>query len=360
MTEARYDIVVIGGGIAGISAAARLAPHANTLVLEAEDSLGYHASGRSAAMFEENYGLPTTVALNRASRADLVEREVLTPRGLLLVAGIGDEDRFDADLSAMGLPEIDPSEAAGRVPILRQDRVARAAFHDDAWDIDTDRLIQSFAKDLRAHGGDIRTNAQVTRIERHGPDWLVGYADSAIRTSVIVNASGAWADRVATLAGIAPIGLTPCRRSMARLPAPGGQDVSGWPMVLAAGEAWYAKPDAGKLLVSPGDEDPVDPHDAWADDLVIAEGLARYEAMVTDPVTRVEVTWAGLRTFAPDRSLVIGPEPGEPTFLWCAGQGGYGMQTSPAVSACLAAHITGWPHGVDANVVQALLPGRFR
>jgi glycine/D-amino acid oxidase-like deaminating enzyme len=147
---------------------------------------------------------------------------------------------------------------------------------------------------------------------------------------------------------------------MARLPAPGGHDLRGWPMILGAGETWYAKPDAGALLVSPADEDPMEPFDAWPDDLVLAEGLARYEAMVTEPVRRVEKSWAGLRTFSPDRSLVLGPEPGVDGFFWCAGQGGYGIQSSPAASACLAAHVTGAPQDLPPDIVAALLPARFR
>jgi glycine/D-amino acid oxidase-like deaminating enzyme len=177
---------------------------------------------------------------------------------------------------------------------------------------------------------------------------------------ILVDAAGAWADRIAAMAGIAPLGLTPLRRSMARIPAPGGRDVSAWPMIFGAGESWYAKPDAGKLIVSPAEEDPAEPHDAWADDMVLAEGLARYEARVTEPVTRVETSWAGLRTFAPDRCLVLGPDPLDPAFVWCAGQGGYGFQTSPAASALVAALVAGTAPDLPPEVVAALAPDRFR
>jgi len=357
-----FDFLVIGGGIAGISAGARLAPHGTTCVLEAESALGYHASGRSAALFEETYGLWSTVALNRASHGYLATAHggVLSERGLMLVAGKGQEATFESDLAHMPLPEISLDEARERVPILDADALTRAAYHGEAWDIDTDRLLQNYARELRGHGGRVRVKAAVTAIAKAPEGWRVTAGGEEHEARILVNAAGAWADRIAALAGATPIGLTPLRRSMARLPAPGDQDVSGWPMILGAGESWYAKPDAGALLVSPGDEDPAEPHDAWADDMVIAEGLARYEAMVTEPVTRLLATWAGLRTFSPDRHLVIGPDPDLRDFFWCAGQGGYGMQSSPAASACLAAHVTGQAPPVDAATVAALSPARIR
>ncbi|GAB4274613.1 MAG: hypothetical protein Kow0013_28700 [Pararhodobacter sp.] len=165
---------------------------------------------------------------------------------------------------------------------------------------------------------------------------------------------------MAGMAGVAPIGLRPLRRSMAQIPAPGGHDVARWPMMIGAGETWYAKPQAGKLLVSPADEDPVAPHDAWPDDLVLAEGLARYEEMVTEPVTRVETSWAGLRSFAPDRALVLGPDPLEPAFVWCAGQGGQGFLSAPGAAAALAEMLGGPPSGLSEAVLRALSPARFR
>jgi glycine/D-amino acid oxidase-like deaminating enzyme len=177
----------------------------------------------------------------------------------------------------------------------------------------------------------------------------------------LVNAAGAWADPIAEMAGIAPIGIRPLRRSVARIPAPGGQDVSGWPMLLGAGETWYAKPDAGQLIVSPAEEDPVtEPHDAWPEDLTLAEGIARYQAFVTEDVTRLTASWAGLRSFAPDRALVLGPDPTDPSFVWVAGQGGYGFQTAPAASRLVADLVAGRPPELEPAVVAALSPARFR
>ena len=180
-----------------------------------------------------------------------------------------------------------------------------------------------------------------------------------MRADVIVNAGGAWADQLAVMAGIAPVGLRALRRSMARMPAPGGSDTRDWPMLTGPGETWYAKPDAGAWIVSPAEEDPVEPMDAWADDMVLAEGLARYEAYVTEPVTRVETNWAGLRTFAPDRALVIGPAPDVEGFFWMAGQGGYGFQTAPAAGGLLADLVLGRTSTLSQDVVQALSPSRF-
>jgi glycine/D-amino acid oxidase-like deaminating enzyme len=354
------DFLVIGGGIAGVSVAARLAPHGTVTLLEAEEALGYHASGRSAALYEASYGRPTTLALNEASRTFFLDGGYLSPRGLMIVATADDTAAFEDDLATMGLPEIGLDEALARVPILRRDRLARAAYHDDAWDVDTDRLIQDFARTVRAQGGAVLTGRRVEAITRDGGVWRVRAGREVFEAPVLVNAAGAWADRIAAMAGVAPLGLQPYRRSMARIPAPGGHDLRGWPMFFGPGETWYAKPDAGKLLVSPAEEHPMEPFDAWPDDMVLAEGLARYEAMVTEPVTRLETSWAGLRTFAPDRSLVLGPEPGVQGFFWSAGQGGYGFQTAPAASACLAAQITGGAQPMPVDILQALLPARFR
>lgn len=356
------DFLIIGGGVAGLSAAARISELGSVVLLEAEASLGYHASGRSAALFEENYGKAATVALNRASRSyhETAHGSVLSPRGLLLVSNTADETAFEADLTTMQLSEITTDEALGLLPILDRDALYRAAYHADAWDIDTDLLLQNYAKDARRNGAEIRTKSTVTAIEQSGDGWHVTTGGAQISARHVINAAGAWADLVADMAGVAPLGITPLRRSMAQIPAPGGHDVSAWPMLFGPGESWYAKPQAGKLLVSPADEDPVAPQDAWADDMVLAEGLARYEAYVSEPVTRVETSWAGLRSFAPDGNLVLGPDPDTPSFIWCAGQGGYGMQSSPGASQFLADQIAGRASEIDAKTAAQLTPSRLR
>ncbi|EDZ46766.1 oxidoreductase, FAD-binding [Rhodobacterales bacterium Y4I] len=354
------DFIVIGGGMAGISAAARLADLGSVTLLEMEDALGYHSSGRSAALFEENYGHGPTVSLNRASAAYLRDGGYLSPRGLMLVGAKGDADGFARDVDALRMATLELDEARAMVPILNPETVGFAAISGAAEDIDTDRMLQDFAKALRAAGGQIAAKAPVSAITRTGSGWEVTAGGQTYQARTLVNAAGAWADQVAALAGVAAIGLQPKRRSMARLPAPGGLDVSGWPMLLGVGETWYAKPDAGKLLVSPADADPVEPHDAYADDMVLAEGLARYEEMVTEPVTRVESNFAGLRSFVRDGTLVLGPDPDQPDFIWCAGQGGYGIMTAPAASQLIADLVAGRAPVLDADTVAALSPARLR
>ncbi|MFN4155482.1 MAG: NAD(P)/FAD-dependent oxidoreductase [Paracoccaceae bacterium] len=354
------DVVIIGGGIAGVSLAARLAPFASVMVLEAEASLAHHASSRSAALYEPRYGSPAVVELSLASGAFFHETAgILSPRGLLMVGRAGDETSFATESAAMALEPVSIAEACAMVPVLNTQAVAMAAYSSEAWDIDTDLLIQSFARSARAAGAVLRTGAAVTAIERRGGRWQLTTSDGPVSGRVLVNAAGAWVDAVAQMAGLRPLGFTPYRRSMARIPAPAGMNVARWPMVFGAGEAWYAKPDAGALIVSPAEEDATDPHDAWADDMVLAEGLARYEAMVTAPVTRLLSSWAGLRTFSPDRSLVIGADGAEPAFFWLAGQGGQGFQSCPAASQLAADLILGRPPEVSADLVRALSPGRF-
>ncbi len=352
------DFLVIGGGIAGLSAGARLSEHGTVAVLEAEDALGYHASGRSAALFEKGYGPTSVKALNEAS-ADFFEASLyLTHRGLMLVGGKDQRSSFLKDAHDLGVQEISIDDAFGRIPILNPEIVGYTALSNNALDIDTDRMLQDFARTIRQNGGTVLTRQSVQAI-RKSNRWTVE-ASETFEAHNLVNAAGAWVDEVARMAGIEPIGITPYRRSMARIPAPGGYELRNWPMMLGVGEAWYAKPDAGMLLVSPCEADPTTPHDAFADDMVLAEGLARYEAMVSEPVTRVESNWAGLRSFVADGTLVLGPDPSEPSFIWSAGQGGYGFQTAPAASQLVADLVMGTAPGLDTASVQALTPERLR
>ncbi|HMA14833.1 MAG TPA: FAD-binding oxidoreductase [Kiloniellaceae bacterium] len=364
------DILFIGGGMAGIGAAARAAPAAKVIVLEAEDQPGRHSTGRSAAIFIGNYGNATVRAANAASQGelasppdDLADSSLLTPRGELLIATAEEVERFEQHMAgASETEEIDPDEAVRRFPILRRERIARACYDSTAEDIDVDRLLQGYLRLLRRLGGRLVTDARAGEIAHRDGTWRVTTSAGEFEAPVVVNASGAWADTTAKLAGLPPLGLQPLRRSAAILPAPEGRDVTGWPAVCSMSETWYAKPEAGKLMVSPADEDPVDPHDAWPEDMVLAEGLDRYEQAVTVPVTRVERTWAGLRTFAPDRTPVVGFDPAAEGFFWLAGQGGYGIQTAPALSRLAAALLTGGDGGdvLPRDAVAALAPHRLR
>lgn len=364
------DILVIGGGMAGIGAAACCSPDAKVVVLEAEPQPGCHATGRSAAIFVANYGNDVIRAATAASHGelanppdDLAETSLLAPRGELMIATAEEEELFERHMAgATSTQEITPQEAVGLFPILRPERIARACYEAEASDIDVDRLLQGYLRLLRRQGGKLVTGARVQAIRFNSGAWEVETAAGDFAAPVVVNAAGAWADAVAQLAGLSPLGLTPLRRSAAILPAPLGHDVARWPAVVSMAETWYAKPEAGKLMVSPADEDPVEPQDAWADDMVLAEGLERYAQAVTVPVTRVERSWAGLRTFAPDRSPVVGFDPAAEGFFWLAGQGGYGIQTAPALSR-LAAALLGGAEGtavLPRAIVSALAPNRLR
>jgi D-arginine dehydrogenase len=351
----RADIIVLGGGIAGLSAAAHLSRNASVLLLEGEPALGYHASGRSAAMFLPSYGNAIIRELNAASAVTHREMELLGRRDLMVVAPEGKAEAFDREVALRVLEEIDTAEARRRVPILDCKWCARAALAE-GWDLDTDRCLQTHRRTALANGASIETGARVTAIDHSDRAWRVFWTGGSAEAGILLNAAGAWADKIAGLAGIAPLGLVPYRRSIAQLAAPDGHDVSGWPFVEEVGEAWYAKPDAGRWLVSPADADPVEPFDAWPDDLVLAEGLARYQEAVTVAVTRPLTTWAGLRTFALDAVPVVGPDPDRPDFWWFAGQGGYGFQIAPALAILLGERISGRSSGL----AHALDPVRLR
>jgi D-arginine dehydrogenase len=365
------DVLVIGAGMAGVGAAARLAPERRVVVLEMEERPAHHTTGRSAASFILNYGNAVLRALNRASEevlrtgGDLDEggtgRGFLGPRGLLYVAAEGHEAHLDHAMDgASGMEEIAADEAVRHFPLLRRDRVARAAVERDASDIDVDALLQAFLRTLRRHGGEVVPHAEVSTMLRRGGTWRVETPAGSFEAPVVVDAAGAWGDVVAARARIAPIGLQPMRRSIAVVPVPEGHDPRRWPLVASAAEDWYAKPDGGRLWVSPADEDPVEPHDAWPDDLVLAEGIDRFQRMVAMEVRRVERSWAGLRTFAPDRTPIVGPEPEAEGFFWLCGQGGYGIQTAPALSRLAADLVLGLPPALPDATVGALSPARFR
>jgi D-arginine dehydrogenase len=353
------DFLIVGGGIAGVSAAARLSALGAVTLLEAEPVLAHHASGRSAAMYEPYYGLQPVVDLSLASGDFLRSLPgVLSPRGMMILGKADEGAAMAAEARKFALDELSVAEARAIVPVLG-DQVAHAAMGHHAWDIDTDLLLQGFAKTARGNGAKIELSAPATAISRDESGWRVVTPKGEFRARTLVNAAGAWVDNVARMAGVAPLGFTPYRRSMARIPAPGGHDVAGWPMLFGLGETWYAKPDAGALIVSPAEEHLMEPHDAFADDMVLAEGLARYEEMVTAPVTRLLANWAGLRTFAPDRVLVIGRDPLQKDFFWLAGQGGYGFQTSAAASQLAADLLAGRPTGFAPAMLASLDPARF-
>ncbi|HEY5819116.1 MAG TPA: FAD-binding oxidoreductase [Mesorhizobium sp.] len=362
------DVAIVGAGIAGIGLAADIAADYRVLILEQESRPAYHSTGRSAAIFIRNYGNAVIRALSRASAplfdkpdTALFPHPLISPRGLLYVANT-EGLKHHGELMGMadGLHAISPDEAVAMVPILRRDKIAAAAYEKDAQDIDVNALQEGWLRKARAAGVQVLTDAAVTRAERSGGKWLIETPKGTVRADVLVNAAGAWADVVAKAAGLSPIGIQPMRRSIAVLPAPEGMDVTGWPLIDDSAEGWYCKPDAGKLYVSPSEEIPVDPHDAYVDDMVLAEGLDRFEQATTYQVTRLESSWAGLRSFAPDRTPIAGFDKRADGFFWLAGQGGYGIQTAPALSLLAGQLIRrAQPQDNLADVVDALSPNRF-
>ncbi|GHB42162.1 glycerol-3-phosphate dehydrogenase [Pseudovibrio japonicus] len=366
MTQ-HFDFLIIGGGIAGISGASQLAEHGKTAVLEMEDVIGHHSTGRSAAVFIGNYGNAVIRALNAVSEPTLMNPEgicdssVLSHRGvLMLLDEAGHENLLETyEEGAVGLEKRSVEEALKMVPILDPSKIASALYEPNAFDIDVDRLFQGYARLLKSRGGEIILSAPAMEIEHTDDQWTVTTPKGKFSAPILINAAGAWADKIAELAGIRPVGLVPKRRTLAIVPLPEGVDCSSWPVFESSGESYYAKPEAGKLLVSPADEVPVEPHDAFVDDMVLAEGLHHFEHAVNFSITRVEHSWAGLRSFVEDRSPVVGFAPDAEGFFWLAGQGGYGIQTSPALSRLTADLCLGRPTELPEETLAALSPNRF-
>ncbi|MDM0041372.1 FAD-binding oxidoreductase [Variovorax sp. J22G21] len=372
-----FDIIILGAGIAGASAAFRLAGHRSVLLLERESQPGYHSTGRSAAMFMESYGPPAVRALTRASRAfyeqppaGFTSEPLLTPRGVLYLATHGQEAQLQSTRSelAPACPDLelfDADATLARVSCLRPEMVHAALFEPGAQDIDVHALHQGFLRGFRQLGGELRTGVQPRAAMRSGTHWDLQLPDGeTVRARSVVNAAGAWADEVAALFGAAPIGLVPHRRSAFTFKAPDGTDASGWPAVVGVDESYYFKPDAGQLLGSPGNADPTVPHDVVPEEIDIAMGIHQIESVSTLSIRRPTSTWAGLRSFVRDGEMVIGEDGACPGFFWLAAQGGYGIQSAAAASALADALLRDVPlpeelvrHGVEPS---ALSPARLR
>jgi D-arginine dehydrogenase len=366
-----FEIVVIGAGIAGASVAAHLAATRQVVVLEMEDRPGFHSTGRSAAAFEPNYGPAVIRALTRASREffatpphGFATGPLVVPRETIFLAPPDQANAFERLMREQhGMREIPFAAARAKFPLLRDGYAARAVLDPGTADIDVDLLHQGYLRLLKSRGGSLACNAEVTACTRSSGQWSVATPAATFRAPILVNAAGAWGDRVAKLAGAKPVGLQPKRRSIAVVPAPESHDPMQWPLIGDVGETWYCKPQSGKLLVSPADATPVDPHDAYADDMALAEGIDRFQQATTIEVARVEHTWGGLRSFAPDGDPVCGYDPAVEGFFWLVGQGGYGIQTAPALSrlaAALAAKAPVQQDILDSGCDPAgLSPGRF-
>jgi len=357
----RFDVVIVGAGMAGASLAAELAGKASVLLLEAEDRPGYHATGRSAAFWTESYGGEIVLPLTAASGPALRALGVLKPRGALTLGREDQRGQVEAFVRKFASAGISISlegrdDLALRVPGLLPDWTV-GAWEPDCCDIDVAALHQHYLAAAARGGAELWCRARLTSAATDAHGWRIDLADGrSALCRVLVNAAGAWADEVAILAGAKPLGIAPLRRTIVQLrTAPDAPD--NLPLVLDIAERFYFKPEAGRLWLSPHDEVPSPPGDAAPDELAIATAIDRFGQVVDWQVEQVERKWAGLRSFAPDRLPVYGFDPGTPGFFWCAGQGGFGIQTAPAAARLAASLLLG--EGAGEVDPAPYLPGRF-
>ncbi|MBO9376333.1 FAD-dependent oxidoreductase [Sphingomonas histidinilytica] len=366
------DVIVIGAGIAGAGVAAELSTSHQVVLLEQEAQPGYHATGRSAALHSEVYGNASIRALTRSSRdfflAGADGQDFAHPRGCVHIARA---DQLDALEAFAGQPTVGPfvSRVSGdvlreRIPLLKPGHVVAALEERCAFDLDVAAIHQHFLRRHRANGGSLHCSSGVEAIERANGDWLVAASGRSFRAPILVNAAGAWGDRIAAVAGICPVGLQPKRRSALTVDAPAGVDPSRWPAAIDIAEQFYFKPEGGRILISPADETPSEPCDASPEELDLAIAVDRVQQALDLPVRRITHSWAGLRTFVADKTPVVGFASDAPGFFWLVGQGGYGIQTSPALSRLAAELISGrsvpadlQDQGIDAS---DLSPARLR
>ena len=347
-------IAVIGAGIAGASAAYWLAPHGKVVILERESHPGVHSTGRSAALYMASYGNAQVRALTLASKKffdappqGFCAHPLLSPRGALMVAERGQEAALEqhwAVLAQMntGARRLTGAQACQLSPALRPERIVDALIEPDAADMDVNAIHQGFLRGAVARGGEVRVHSEVVGLDRHDNQWTVTtQKNETWQAPVVIDAAGAWADELAKMAGASRIGLQPCRRSALLFKPEGFGDFAKWPMTYGASENWYFKPDAGQVLVSPANADPVSPQDVQPEELDIAIAIDRIESVTTFKIRRPSHTWAGLRSFVQDHGLVGGFDEIKPGFFWIAAQGGYGIQTSPAMGEACAALVRG-------------------
>ena len=349
----RFDVVIVGAGIAGASLAAEIGGEASVLLLEAEETPGYHSTGRSAAFWSETYGGPAIQPLTSASRAALADGGFLKPRGALHIADAEGEaalDALEAEFAGTGIPleRIGRDALQRRIPGLKPEWIA-ALWEPSCSDILVAELHAAFLKRARQAGVELLTDARLEAAERQAGGWRLDTRQGPFEAGILVNAAGAWADAVAALAGVAPIGIQPCRRTIVqlRVDPPAGPDL---PLVVDSLGRFYFKPEAGgRLWLSPHDETPSDPCDCAPEEEDVALAIDRLERVAGWRIERVEHKWAGLRSFAPDRLPVYGFAPGRPEYFWCAGQGGFGIQTAPAAARLAAALLLGREPALDPS-----------
>lgn len=370
------DFVVVGAGIAGASVAFELADHGSVVILERESSPGYHSTGRSAALLTENYGNDIIRRLTISSRDffnhppdQFAEHALLLPRGILWLAR---SDQMDAlhEVQKAGqryvasIHALDVDMALQMCPALRPSYVAGAVFEPEAMDIDVDAVHQGYLGGFKRRGGIMSCDAEVTAVERSGDSWVVRTKTEDYSTAVVVNAGGAWCDQIGELAGARPLGLTAKRRTVITFDPPEGNVIDAWPVVVDVGETFYFKPEAGRILASPADETPVPPSDVQPEEIDVATAVDRVQTATSFAITRITHKWAGLRTFSPDMTPVVGMDPDLAGFFWLAGQGGYGVMTAPAMAKAATGLITkgALPQDLQRQGLEAvqLSPARFQ
>lgn len=366
------DVLIVGAGIAGASLAAALAPWRRVMLIEAEDSPGYHATGRSAAFWHETYGGAQVQPLSVASFDTLVrpapefsERGFLSPRSALTVGRRSEAaavDAFTTQFRAKGVDVVrmGAADIARSIPGVRAEW-SEAAYEAACSDIDVSALHAAYLRAAKRDGAHLAIRAPLASARWTGGVWEAEVGGETIHAALIVNAAGAWADRVATACGVAPVGIRPYRRTVVQLRL-GVAVPAELPLIVHVGGDFYFKGESeGRIWLSPHDETPVEPHDAAPEDVDVAIAVDRLQAVVDWPVAAVERKWAGLRSFAPDRVPVFGADPHQPGFIWCAGQGGVGIQTSPAIAALLAAELGAPPPGGIVGAVDPtpFAPSRF-
>ncbi len=370
-------VAVIGGGIAGVSAAHHLLkvdPGLDVVLLEMEPTLAHHTTGRSAALLLENLGtgsmrILTSASLNhlRHTPDDLVDAPLLSHRPVLHVGTVDQDEAVDRMLvegiesATTPTVEVTIDEAMRLFPPLRRDRVHRAIVEPDSADIDVGGLHQSFVRGLRRGGGRIATSTRVDAATPDGDGWRLETTDGPVGADVVVNCAGAWGDVVATTAGVAPVGLQPFRRTVFMVDGP-GLDTTGWAFAGDIDHQWYLRDDGPQMFCSLAEENPSEPCDPKPEELDVALAIERLNEATTLGIRSVNSAWVGLRTFAPDRSMVIGPDPDRPSFVWCVGQGGTGIQTAAGVGRLTAELALGRRMSEDFADLDLgeVRPGRFR
>jgi D-arginine dehydrogenase len=346
----QFDVVVIGAGISGASAACLLARDFSVMLIEAEAQPGYHSTGRSAALYTPNYGNALVRAISRASEAFFLNppdgfaaQPLMIPRGAITVATADNKEKLNRVLALSThehpIMEITTARALALAPVLRAGRVAAALHEPGVMDMDVTALHQGYLRGLKASGGQLLCGKAVTRLSHNDGLWHVQAGDADITATFVVNAAGAWADLVGALAGAASTGLTPKRRTAIIVDAPEGMAIGGMPCVDFAGSDAYLKPDGGRIMASPGDQTPVEPHDVQPDDFEVAVLVDWLETETSVKVRRLSGSWAGLRSFVADEAPVVGFDAKLKNFFWLAGQGGYGIMMAPALAEATSALI---------------------